>query len=625
MTRAAGGTGAEAGTGPGPDASAAHAAHAAHARRPRSGGRILVDQLVAHGVRTVYGVPGESYLDVLDALYDAPVRMVTCRQEGGAAYMAEATGKLTGRPGVCFTTRGPGAANALVALHTAYQDATPLVLFGGLVPRGHRGRAAFQEFDLRGTFGAHAKLVETADDAERLPEITARAFAVAASGTPGPVVVGLPEDVLTDTAPVRDAAPLPVPEGAVSEDQLRELHALLASAERPLALLAGSRWTDAARADVRAWAEAWSLPVAVGFRCQDLMPSDCEVFAGHLGYGRSDALARRVAAADLLVCVGAAPGDVATDGYELLAAAGTEPGDRAEAPDGAGRPGGADEPPGPGRPNGARPPGSCAAPARRIVHVLPDAPPAGAWHRSDLTLLAAPAAFGRAVRESAPSGPVPWAADTRACHAAQRAFRRPLHDPEPLDLGEVFAVLDARLDADAVITFGAGNYAVWAQRFLTYREGMRQLAPRNGSMGYGLPAGVAAALTRPGRQVVTFAGDGCFLMNGQELATAVAAEAAPLILVTDNGTYGTIRKHQELAHPGRVSGTDLVNPDFAAYARAFGAHGETVAATEEFGPALERALANCRSGRPALIALRPAEGRLAPGMTVDSLRERGGT
>jgi acetolactate synthase I/II/III large subunit len=239
---------------------------------PRTGGRILVDQLVAHGVQEVYGVPGESYLDVLDALYDAPVRMVVCRQEGGAAYMAEASGKLTGRPGVCFTTRGPGAANALVALHTAHQDATPLVLFVGLVPRGHTGRAAFQEFDLRGTFGAHAKLVETADDAARLPEIAARAFAVAASGRPGPVVVGLPEDMLADSASVVDARPLPVPEGAVSPGELSGLEALLTRARRPLAILGGSRWTDAARADVREWAEAWSLPVAVDFRCQDLIP-----------------------------------------------------------------------------------------------------------------------------------------------------------------------------------------------------------------------------------------------------------------------------------------------------------------------------------------------------------------
>lgn len=552
----------------------------------RTGGRILVDQLAAHGVETVFGVPGESYLDVLDALHDAPVRMVVCRHEGGAGYMAEASAKLTGRPGVCFTTRGPGAANALVALHTAHQDATPLVLFVGLVPRGHTGREAFQELDLRGTFGATAKLVETVEDASRIPEFTARAFAVAASGLPGPVVLGLPEDMLTDTARVADATPLPVPGGGVSGGQLRELEELLEEARQPLVLLGGTRWTDTARADVRAWAESWSLPLAVDFRCQDLVAEECEVFAGSLGYGRSDALARRLDGADLLICVGAVPGDVATDGYTLL-----------EPREGHGRDG------------------------RRVVHVLPQSQPPGAAHRADLALLASPAAFGEAVRELKPAEPVRWSEVTRADRAAHLDFREPLHDDEPLDLGEVFATVDAALDPDAVVTFGAGNYALWAQRFIGYREGMRQLAPRSGSMGYGLPAGVAASLLEPARQVVTFAGDGCFLMNGQELATATAEGGAPLILVVDNGTYGTIRKHQEMHYPGRVSGTDLINPDFAAYARAFGAHGETVTTTGEFGPALERCVASCRGGRAALIALRPAEGRLAPGTTVESLRE----
>ncbi|MGH3310619.1 MAG: thiamine pyrophosphate-dependent enzyme [Streptomyces sp.] len=551
---------------------------------PRTGGRILVDQLAAHGVETVFGVPGESYLDVLDALHDGPVRMVVCRHEGGAGYMAEASAKLTGRPGVCFTTRGPGAANALVALHTAHQDATPLVLFVGLVPRGHTGRAAFQEFDLRGTFGAHAKLVETVEDAARIPEFTARAFAVAASGRPGPVVVGLPEDMLTDTARVPDAAPLPIPEGAVSADQLIRLEGLLEDAHRPLVLLGGSRWTDRARADVRAWAEEWSLPLAVDFRCQDLVAEECEVFAGQLGYGRSDALAQRVRTADLLVCVGASPGDVATDGYTLLA------------------------------------PAEAQAEGRRIVQVLPEAQPPGTLHHAELALLASPEAFGIAVAHLKPSGPGPvdWTKVTEADRAAHLDYREPVHNDEPLDLGAVFATLDARLPSGTVITFGAGNHAIWAQRFLGYGDGRRQLGPRNGSMGYGIPAAVAAGIVHPERQVVSVAGDGCFLMNGQELATAVAEGGTPLILVIDNGTYGTIRKHQEMHYPGRVSGTDLANPDFAAYARAFGAHGETVTTTEEFAPALERCLTG---GKAALIALRPAEGRLTPDTTVASLRE----
>ena len=385
-------------------------------------------------------------------------------------------------------------------------------------------------------------------------------------------------------ATVADAVPLPVPDGAVSVTQLHALKDLLSDAEHPLVLLGGSRWTERARRDVRAWAEAWSLPVAVDFRCQDLMGEECEIFAGNLGFGRSEALARRLDTADLLICVGAAPGDVATDGYTLLAPQESD--------------------------------------SRRVVHVLPEPLSPGAQQRADLALLASPEAFGAAVAQLKPDGAVPWTEVTRADRAAHLEFRRTLHDDEPLDMGAVFATLDARLEPDAVITFGAGNYALWAQRFLAYREGMRQLAPRSGSMGYSVPAGVAASIMTPGRQVVTVAGDGCFLMNGQELATAVAEGGAPLILVVDNGTYGTIRKHQEIRYPGRVSGTDLTNPDFAAYARAFGAHGETVTETAEFAPALERSLTHCRSGRPALIALRPAEGRLAPGMTVEGLRGR---
>jgi acetolactate synthase-1/2/3 large subunit len=545
----------------------------------RTGGQVLIDQLLRHGVETVYGVPGESYLAALDALHDTHLRLVVCRHEGGAAYMAEAHGKLTGGPGVCFTTRGPGATNALVALHTADQDATPLVLFIGLVPRGHTDRASFQELDLRGTFGASAKLVETIDDAARIPEYVARGFAAASSGRPGPVVLGLPEDMLTDIVHVADATPAAVPDGAVSPAERDRLAELLAAAERPLVLLGGGRWTREARTDMRAWAEAWSLPVAVDFRCQDLIDNDSESYVGALGYGRCDILAHRVRDADLVVCVGTAPGDVATDGFTLLPENGTGP---------------------------------------RLVQALPAPQPPGLLYPAEVTLLAAPAAFGQAVRDLTPPRPVAWAARTKEDRAAHLAFRAPLHDDDPLDLGAVFAVLDARLPRDAIITFGAGNHTIWAQRFLTYRDRARQLAPRNGSMGYGVPAAVAAAIAEPGRQVVSVAGDGCFLMNGQELATAVAQGAAPLILVLNNGAYGTIRQHQEQTYPGRVSGTGLVNPDFAAYARAFGAHGETVTTTEEFEPALERAVA---CGTAALIELKVAGGRLAPGVTIESLRK----
>ncbi|POX37637.1 thiamine pyrophosphate-binding protein [Streptomyces sp. Ru73] len=549
---------------------------------PRTGGQVLVDQLLRHGVDVAYGVPGESYLAVLDALHDAPLRLVVCRHEGGAGYMAEAHGKLTGRPGVCFTTRGPGAANALVALHTAYQDATPLVLFVGLVPRGHTDRASFQELDLRGTFGASAKLVETVEDAERIPEYVTRAFAAAAGGRPGPVVLGLPEDMLTDTVRVADAVPAPLPEGSVSQNELTVLEALLGAAERPLVLLGGSRWTEAARADVREWAEAWELPVAVDFRCQDLLDNDSPCYVGPLGYGRARTLADRVRAADLVIALGAAPGDVLTDGFRLLPPDGTGP---------------------------------------RLVQALPEAQPPGALYVPDLALLAAPAAVARALRGLLPTRPVPWATRTKEDRAAYLAHRAPVRDADALDLGTVFETLRDRLPADAVVTFGAGNHAVWAQRFLTHTAGGRQLSPRNGAMGYGVPAAVAAAIAAPDRQVVSVAGDGCFLMNGQELATAVAEGVRPLILVLNNSCYGTIRQHQERHHPGRVSGTALVNPDFAALARAFGAHGETVTTTEEFAPALTRSLA---SGTAALIQLKVPENRLAPGVTVTDIRERAG-
>jgi acetolactate synthase-1/2/3 large subunit len=544
---------------------------------PRTGGRILVDQLHRHGVRMAFCVPGESYLAALDALHGSPIRLVVCRHEGGAAYMAEAYGKLTGDPGVCFVTRGPGAANALVALHTAHQDATPLVLFVGLVPRGHRDRFAFQEIDLRATFGSHAKLVETIDDAARIPEHVARAFAAARSGRPGPVVLGLPEDMLTDEVAVADADPIPVPEGAVSDAELVRLHDLLTAAERPIVVAGGGRWTARAVRGLQEWAERWALPVAVDFRCQDLIDNDSPSYVGPLGYGRDDRLAARLRDADLVICVGCPPGDVLTDGFELLT----------------------------------------PRPGRTLVQVLPYADVPGLTHRPDLAILASPEAFATAVGDLLPGGPPAWLAETERARAEHLAYRTPVPEGDALDLNAVYGELAAALPEDAIITFGAGNHALWAQRFLPYRAYPAQLAPRNGSMGYGVPAAIAAALLFPERRVISVAGDGCFLMNGQELATAIATGAAPVILVHNNGTYGTIRQHQERTYPGRVSGTDLVNPDFAAYARAFGAHGETVERTADFGPALRRALG---SGKAAVIDLRMDPGRLAPGTTVAGLR-----
>ncbi|HEU5159057.1 MAG TPA: thiamine pyrophosphate-dependent enzyme [Streptosporangiaceae bacterium] len=547
---------------------------------PRTGGQVLVAQLLRHDVRRAFCVPGESYLPVLDALHDAPIELVVCRQEGGAAYMAEAQGKLTSRPGVVFVTRGPGASNAMAGVHTAYQDATPMVVFVGLVPRAHRDRRAFQEIDLRGLFGSVTKLVETVDDAARMPEHVARAFAVASSGRPGPVVLGLPEDMLSDVVDVPDADPIPVAEGAVGEEDLDRLARLLAAARRPLVLLGGNRWTEEAARDVREWAERWALPVVTDFRCQDHIDNDSPAFAGPVQFARDERLARLFAESDLLITVGTTLGDVATDGFESIG------------------------PPAP----------------LPLVQVTPYADLTGTAYRPRLVVLAAPASFGAAVRKLSPSAPPPWQGRTAAAHEAYLRYRTPAPDGDEPDLGVVYATLAARLPDDALVTCGAGNYAIWPQRFLVYRRFPSQLAPRNGSMGYSVPSGVAAALEYPHRTVLTVAGDGCFLMNGQELATAVAAGTRLIVIVVNNGMYGTIRMHQERDYPGRVVGTGLGAVDFAAYARAMGASGETVTRTEEFGPALDRAL---RADRPALIELRVTSGRLAPGRTIDDVRAAG--
>jgi acetolactate synthase-1/2/3 large subunit len=547
---------------------------------PRTGGEVLVAQLLRHDVRRAFCVPGESYLPVLDALHDAPIELIVCRHEGGAAYMAEAQGKLTSRPGVAFVTRGPGSANAMVGVHTAYQDATPVVLFAGMVPRAHRDRRAFQEIDLRGLFGSMAKLVETVDDAARMPEYVARAFAVAAAGRPGPVVLGLPEDMLTDVVDVPDAEPVPVPEGAVRDEDLDRLARLLSTAERPLVLLGGNRWTEEAARDVREWAERWALPVVTDFRCQDHIDNDSPSFIGPLLFGRDERLAGALAEADLLITVGTHLGDVATDGFETVDPL-TQP---------------------------------------ALVQVTPYADLTGTAYRPRLIVLAAPATFGAAVRKLGPGAAPPWRDRTAAGHDAYLRSRTPAPDGDTVDLGAIYALLAARLPADALVTCGAGNYAIWPQRFLAYRRFPSQLAPRNGSMGYSVPSGVAAALEHPDRTVLTVAGDGCFLMNGQELATAVTAGVRLIVLVVNNGMYGTIRMHQERDYPGRVVGTDLGAVDFAAYARAVGARGEAVTRTEEFGPALDRALA---ADRPALIELRVTSGRLAPGRTIDDVRAAG--
>jgi acetolactate synthase I/II/III large subunit len=546
----------------------------------RSGGQVLVDQLVRHGADLAFGVPGESYLAVLDALHDAPLRLVVTRHESGAANMAEAYGKLTGRPGVCLVTRGPGATNASNGVHTAFQDSTPMVLLIGQVARDTVGREGFQELDYRAMYGAIAKWATQVDDPARLPEVVARAFAVATSGRPGPVVIALPEDVLTERVDVPDAPAhrglAPAPPAAADMQRLAEL---LAQARAPLAIVGEGGWTARTGADVAAFAEAQAVPVAASFRCQDYVDNASLAYAGHAGLGMDPALAKRMREADLLLAVGGRLGEIPTAGYTLV------------------RPG---------------------APTQRLVHVHPDPDEIGAVYPPELGIVAGLEAFAAAARALEPAG-----ADARAglLDAAHAEYGRNLGEarelPGALQMTAVMAALRERLPDEAILTNGAGNFSVWAHRYYEFHRYPTQLGPRSGSMGYGVPAAVAAKAVHPDRPVVCISGDGDFLMTGQELATAVQEELDVVVLVVNNAMYGTIRMHQERNYPGRVVGTDLRNPDFVAYARAFGAHGALVERSEDFAGALDEAL-GC--GGPALIELRVDPQAITPRQTLDEIR-----
>ncbi len=545
----------------------------------RSGGRVLVDALRIHGVDLAFCVPGESFLDVLDALHDcADIRLVTCRHEGGAALMAEAHGKLTGRPGVCFVTRGPGATNASIGVHTAYQDSTPLVLFVGQVERGFAGREAFQEIDARRMFDGMTKWAAQIDDARRIPELVGRAFRLAVSGRPGPVVLALPEDMLCDRVAVADTAPSTAVQAHPGARDLARLRALLENAQRPLMLLGGSGWTKAATLDIRAFAERMELPVACAFRRQDLFDNRHPLYAGDAGIGIDPALARRIRAADLILAVGPRLGEATTSGYTLL-----------EAP----------------------------SPKQRLVHVFPGAEELGRVYAAELPILAGMPQFAAAARALEPVDAAArraWAQEARLEHLAATDAQP---SPGALDLVAVVKQLREALPDGAIVTNGAGNFASWLHRYFTYREFGTQLGPTNGAMGYGVPAAVAAKIAYPERAVIAFCGDGDFLMTGQELATAMLHGANAVFLVVNNGMYGTIRMHQERRYPGRVTATDLLNPDFAEYARSFGAWGEAVERTTDFAPALARALA---AGRPALIELRVDPEAISPRTTLSALR-----
>jgi acetolactate synthase-1/2/3 large subunit len=550
----------------------------------RRGGQILVDQLLIHGAELAFGVPGESYLAVLDALHDAPLRLIATRHEAGAANMAEAYGKLTGRPGICLVTRGPGATHASVGVHTAAQDSTPMILLVGQAARGTLGRESFQELDYRQVFGGVAKWATQVDETARIPEVIARAFALACSGRPGPVVVALPEDMLTESADVADAVRCESPSASPGAADLTRLAELLEDAERPLAIVGEGGWSAQAGRDIVAFSEAAQVPLATSFRCQDYVDNDAPVYAGHAGIGMNPALARRIAQADLLLAIGGRLGEIPTSGYTLL-----------EIP----------------------------RPLQALVHVHPDPDELGAVYQPELGIVSGLPRFAAAARELPNEGS--GAARAELVRQAHSEYEANLHEarqlPGALQLAEVMAVLRERLGSDAILTCGAGNFTVWAHRYYAFRSYPTQLAPRSGAMGYGFPAAIAAKAVHPDRTVVCLAGDGDFLMTGQELATAVQENLAVVVLVVNNSMYGTIRMHQERHYPGRVVATDLVNPDFAAYARAFGAHGATVRRTDEFGDALEEALA---AQRPALLELRVDAEAITPRQTLTEIREAAG-
>jgi acetolactate synthase-1/2/3 large subunit len=549
---------------------------------PREGGRILVEQLLVHGADTAFCVPGESFLPVLDGLHEHRdrLKLIVCRHESAAANMAEAYGKLTGRPGLCFVTRGPGATQASVGVHTAFQDSTPMILFVGDVGAGFRDREAFQEVDFAAMFAPLAKWAARVDSAERIPEYLNRAFTVAMSGRRGPVVLALPEDMLSATASVADAAmytPVHAEPGATECERLREL---LAAARRPLVVLGGSGWTRQACEDIRRFVEQNHLPAACAFRFQDLLDNRHPNYAGDVGIGVNPILAERVRTADVLLVVGARMGEMTTSGYTLL-----------------------DSP----------------VPRQKLVHVMTGAEELGRVYQAELPILSSMGRFARAMAAMEPVDASAWKASVAEARADYSAWTSRREIPGKVQMWDVMDWLGKHLPENAILANGAGNYSAWLHRFHRYTGFRTQLAPTSGAMGYGLPAAIAAKIVEPDRMVVAFAGDGCFLMAGQELATAAQYGLAVIVIIVNNGMYGTIRMHQERHYPGRVHGTDLVNPHFAAYARAFGAVGEIVEETGQFGPAFERCVA---SGKPAVIDIHIDPQAITPNTTLEAIRSQ---
>jgi len=547
----------------------------------RHGGKILADALAAQGVKLAFGVPGESYLPVLDGMHDLQdrLRFIICRQEGGASYMAEAYGKLTGEPGVLLVTRGPGASNGAIGVHTGLQDSTPMVVFIGQVPNEFAEREAFQEMDYRRMYGQMTKWVAQIDRVERIPEYVSRAFHTAMAGRPGPVVLALPEDTLFSEAAVADAPKHHTVRPAPSPKDIQEVQRLLNGAKTPFVILGGGGWDGATTLKLQKWLEAQGLPAGTSFRCQDLLDNRSPSFAGDVGIGINPKLAERVKQADVLLVIGARLGEMTTSAYTLV-----------EAP----------------------------LPRQTLIHVHAGAEELGRVYRPALAINSGMAQFVDALAGLSFKN-ADWRARTDAARKEFLDWTEPRPIPGNVQYGEVIRWLSDKLPEDTIIANGAGNFAGFMHRYFRFKGFRTQLGSTNGSMGYGYPAAVAAKLAEPKRSVLALCGDGDFLMTGQEIATAVQYGANFVALVVNNGMYGTIRMHQEREYPGRVYGTELNNPDFAAYARAFGGHGETVARTADFPPAFERA---ANSGKPAIIELKIDPDAIGPAATLSGIREK---
>ena len=554
----------------------------------RNGGHLLVDQLLVHGASHAFCVPGESYLAVLDALYDVRDRfgLTVCRQEGGASNMAEAWGKLGGGPGICFVTRGPGATNAAIGVHTAQQDSTPMILFVGQVGSDFVEREAFQEVDYRRMFGSIAKWVASIDRAERIPELISQAFHVAMSGRPGPVVLALPEDTLSAIVSVADARPYLEVQATPGAAQMQAMHERLMAAERPLLLVGSSFWSEEGRQSVARYAHRHGLPVACAWRFQDAFDNSDSHYIGEVGIGVNPRLATRVREADVIVTVGARLGEMTTSGYTLL---------------------------------------DVPSPVQELIHVYPDPDEIGRVYRPSMAIVSSADAWARALEPLTAAAATPHAGRKAwldsAC-ADYVAWRKPKAQPGALDYPQVILHLDEVLPADAIIGNGAGNFASPLHRFFRHRGHKTQLSPSSGAMGYGVPAAIAAKLRYPERTVLAVTGDGDFMMTGQELATARQYGVAITVLLINNGMYGTIRMHQEQHFPGRVHGTDLVNPEFHLLAKAYGCFGERVTQTADFPAALQRALAANQAGQPALLELMIDPQAITANQTLAEIRKK---